>query len=298
MSRIIAVGDLVTDVVAVLAGPLARGSDTPARIQATGGGQAANTAAWLAWTGVPVTLVAAVGRDDAGDTLVAEMVDAGVDCAVVRRPDAPTGSILVLVEGGERTMVTDRRAGLLLAPGDIDAALAGAGSAGHLHLSAYLLLDAASRDAGLHALAAARGRGLTTSVDAASAAPLRRVGAAAFLEWVAGADILLAGADEAEALVGAGSPRSQAVALAGATRVAAVVKAGAAGAVWAGADGPVVEASSLPVAVVDPTGAGDAFAAGLLAALAAGVGPATALRQAVQHGALAVGLVGARPPRR
>ena len=50
--RSIVVGDLVTDVLAVLAGRSATGSDTPAAIRVTGGGQAANTAAWLAWHGV------------------------------------------------------------------------------------------------------------------------------------------------------------------------------------------------------------------------------------------------------
>ncbi|MFD0823498.1 PfkB family carbohydrate kinase, partial [Micromonospora zhanjiangensis] len=60
-SRIVVVGDVVTDVLAVLAGPLVTGSDTRADIRLTGGGQAANTAAWLARLGAPVTLVGAVG---------------------------------------------------------------------------------------------------------------------------------------------------------------------------------------------------------------------------------------------
>ena len=38
MSRIVVVGDVMTDVVATLAGPIARGSDTPARIVQRGGG--------------------------------------------------------------------------------------------------------------------------------------------------------------------------------------------------------------------------------------------------------------------
>ena len=46
-----------------------------------------------------------------------------------------------------------------------------AADARHLHLSGYPLLHEGSRAAGLAALAAASGRGLTTSVDAASAAP-------------------------------------------------------------------------------------------------------------------------------
>jgi ribokinase len=294
VDRIVVVGDVVTDVLAVLAGPLAPGSDAPASIRVTGGGQGANTAAWLARAGVAVTLVGVVGADEAGDARIAELAAAGVTCAVRRAPGAPTGSIVVLVDGTERTMVTDRGANLRLSPDDIDAGLAAAPGARYLHLSAYTMLDAASRGAGRHALAAARGHGLTTSVDAASAAPLARAGPA-FLDWVRGTDLLLANGDEAAALTGASGPAAQARALAGAVAVAAVVKCGAAGAVWASADGTLVEVAAAPVAVVDPTGAGDAFAAGLLAAWTAGADPAEALRAGARLGAQAVAQVGARP---
>jgi sugar/nucleoside kinase (ribokinase family) len=286
--RIVVVGDLVTDVVAVLSGPPAADSDTPAEIRVTGGGQAANTAAWLARSGSPVTLVGAVGADAAGDALVAGLVAAGVDCAVARRRGAATGTIVVLVDGGRRTMITDRGANLTLTGADVEAALADAPDARHLHLSAYPLLEAASRGAGLRALAAARGRGLTTSVDAASAAPLRRV-AGDFGEWVRGTDLLLANGDEAAVLATAGVRPVDLV------RVAAVTKRGADGAAWVGANGVRVTVPGVPVTVVDPTGAGDAFAAGLLWAWLGGAGPAGALRAGAELGALAVGRVGGRP---
>jgi sugar/nucleoside kinase (ribokinase family) len=293
-ARIIAVGDVVTDVLAVLSGPLAAGSDTPAGIRLTGGGQAANTAAWLAWRGNPVTLVAAVGDDEAGRSRLAELTGLGVDCAVRRWAGTPTGTVIVLTRAGERTMINDRGANLRLAPADVDAALAAAPDARHLHLSAYTLLDAGSRAAGLRALAAARGRGLTTSVDAASAEPLRRVGAAAFLDWVRDTDLLLANADEATVLAGPGGPRSQARALTETARQV-VVKRGEDGAVWAERAGPLIEAVARRVPVRDATGAGDAFAAGLLAAWTAGADPATALDSGAELGAVAVSTVGARP---
>lgn len=373
MIRLLVVGDLVTDVVAVLSAPPALDTDTPARIRVTGGGQAANTAAWLAWaarTGpgsasARVTLVASAGDDESGDHRVAEMVAAGVRCAVSRRPGMRTGAIVVLASGQQRTMVTDRGASLALSPADVDAALDDAPDARHLHLSAYALLDPESRDAGLRALAGARERGMTTSVDAASAAPLRRVGAGRFLDWVRGTDLLLANRDEATILVeglpgddtagtdppsavhlpgasaagtdsppaidpsgddtagtdpkwaadaasrdadrgdpppadaGVGQPaRLLARRLAGVTRVAAVVKRGPEGAVWAGADGTLAEESAVPANVVDATGAGDAFAAGLLLAWTAGAAPGEALRAGTRLGALAVARVGARPVHR
>ncbi|MEV1147901.1 carbohydrate kinase family protein, partial [Micromonospora sp. NPDC049799] len=145
--RVLVVGDLITDVVAVLTGPPATGSDTPARISFSGGGQAANTAAWLAALRVPVTLVGAVGDDGPGRERVTELERAGVDCAVVRRPDRATGTVIVLASGDERTMITERGANLALTAEAVDAALAGAPDARHLHLSAYTLLDAESRGA-------------------------------------------------------------------------------------------------------------------------------------------------------
>lgn len=279
--RVVVVGDLVTDVLAVVTGPVAAGSDTPARIRVTGGGQAANTAAWLARRGVPVTLVAAVGDDPPGRDRIAELAAAGVDCAVRRIAGAPTGTLVALSGGGERTMLTDRGAADQLRPADVDAGLDRHADLRHLHLSGYALLGDGSRAAGRHALAAARGRGLSTSVDAASVAPLRRAGPAAFRGWVAGVDLLFANADEA-ALLGAPPPGS-----------VMVVKRGAAGARWLGEQ--AYEVPGVPAAVVDPTGAGDAFAAGLLAAWLSGADPASALRDGVRLGAEAVATLGARP---
>ena len=298
--RVAVLGDLVTDVVAVLSGPPAPDTDTAAAIRFTGGGQAANTAAWLAWHGVPVTLLATVGADAAGTARLAELRAAGVDCPLPPRPDAPTGTVIVLAEGGRRTMVTDRGASLLLDPDEVALALAAAGAV-HLHLSGYPLLDDRSREAGLRALATARELGLTVSVDAASAAPLRQVGGAAFLSWVRGVDLLLANVDEAAVLAGdrdgdpAGDPAEQARALATELGTAVVVKLGGAGAVWADLDGSVASAPAPAATVIDPTGAGDAFAAGLLATRLASGEAMACLTAAAAAGARAVALVGARP---
>jgi len=292
---VLVVGDVVTDVLAVLSGPLAVGSDTPAEVRLTAGGSAANTAVWLARAGAAVTLAATVGDDPAGEARLAELSAAGVRLAVRRCPGASTGTVVVLTGPHERSMLCDRGANLLLAPSDVDDGLA-VSTAAHVHLSGYTLFDERSRTAGRYALAEARRRGLTTSVDAASAAPLHR--AEGFLDWVRGADLLFANLDEARVLTGrSAAPADQAAALAGALAEvagAAVVKRGADGAVWArGTD--VISVPAEPAVAVDPTGAGDAFAAGLLAAWLAGEAPLEALRAGARLGALAVGTVGGRP---
>ncbi len=309
-ARILVVGDLATDVLAVPAelpdaalpmsgtdwatgGGWALGSDTPARIHITAGGSAANTATWLAGTGTPVTLVAAVGADAAGRARVAELTAAGVDCAL-QRTGGSTATVVVLSGPMERTMLCDRAANRLLTSEHVASVVAGT-PAGHLHLSAYPLFDPQSRPAARTALTAARAAGMSTSVDAASAGPLREVGPAAFARWVGRVDLLLANLDEARVLLDdpTAEPASAARAL---LELAAqvVVKLGAQGALCADTDG-VTSVPALPVAAVDVTGAGDAFAAGFLAARSAGAGPDAALRAGAVLGARAVGVAGARP---
>ena len=153
--HIIVVGDIVTDVVAVLAGPIVPASDTPAAISVTGGGAGANTATWLAATGTRVTMCGVVGTDEAGDARLAELAGFGVHRSVRRVADAPTGSIVVLADHTERSMITDRGANLRLSAADVAAALESAPDAVHLHLSGYALLDEASRPAARYALTAA-----------------------------------------------------------------------------------------------------------------------------------------------
>jgi ribokinase len=134
--------------------------------------------------------------------------------------------------------------------------------------------------------------GIGVSVDPSSAAPLARVGPAAFLDWIAGAALLLPNRDEAAVLTGLADPEDAARALCAHAREV-VVKLGADGALWT--DGErVARAAAAPVAGADTTGAGDAFAAGLLAARMAGAAPEAALRAGCELAAKAVARAGAR----
>jgi ribokinase len=290
--HIVVVGDLVTDTVAVHTHPLAVGSDTPARISVTGGGSAANTAAWLAWLGVAVTFVGVVGDDEAGAARVAELTRAGVRPAVRRCPGRSTGAVVVLATADERTMLVDRGANAALTAADVTAHL---DRADHLHVSGYTLLDPGTREAARTALASARAKGATTSVDAASAAPLRLVGGASFISWVRPEGLLLTNLAEAAALLDRPGGDADTLGRSLATEVASVVvKQGSAGAVWASGE-TLVAAPAHPATAVDPTGAGDAFAAGLLDARLGGADPFTALDAGARTAARAVSLPGGRP---
>ncbi len=286
------VGDVATDVVVVLAGQPAPGSDRPAAIRTRGGGAGANVAAHLARLGTPVLLVGCIGDDAAGSGLAAELTAAGVQSALRVVPGGATGTIVSLVEpDGQRSMLADRGANLALRPGDVPPPSSG----GHLHLSGYTLLDPGPRAAGLAALAAAVSAGCTVSVDPASTGPLTAYGVDRWLADTADATIVLPNADEARLLTGCADPAEAARTLAGRHPIAAV-SLGADGALWA-AGGTLVHRPAQATDVVDTTGAGDAFAAGLLAAWLAGnrqLGPAAALDAGLALAAEVVRRVGAR----
>jgi sugar/nucleoside kinase (ribokinase family) len=279
-ASIVVVGDLMVDIVAALPGELAHGSDTPARISHSQGGSGANVAAWLAAAGARVAFAGRAGADPLGDAAVAAL--AGVELAVERDPERPTGTCIVLVHpGGERTMIPDAGANDALE-------LAGLPPGEHLHLTGYALLREGSRPAALLALALARERGMTVSVDPSSAAPL--AAEPRFAEWVRDAGLLLPNADEARVLTGETDPELAALALAREV----VVTLGAEGALWS--DGErVLRAPAVTAEVVDTTGAGDAFAAGLLAARADGAEPPEQLAAGCALAARAVSVRGARP---
>jgi sugar/nucleoside kinase (ribokinase family) len=287
--RVVVIGDVMTDVVATLSGPIAHGSDVAARIVERGGGGAANVAAWLARAGMPATLVGCVGDDAAGRAAAEELRGEGVDVRLQVDPARPTGRCIVLVEpGGERTMLPDAGANAGLEPGALP------DGAQHLHVAGYALLHPGSRPAALAMVARARAAGVPFSVDPSSAAPLARVGADRFLGWVAGAAVLLPNRDEAAVLTGIGDAAAAARALCSRGLGEVVVKLGESGALWTDGNA-LARASARPVlAEVDTTGAGDAFAAGLLAARLGGAEPAEALGAGCELAARAVGRAGAR----
>lgn len=285
MSHILVVGDLMVDVVTAHRGAIARGTDTAASIRLAGGGSAANTACWLASLGERPQLLAARGDDALGQLAADALIAAGVAHLGPVLEGVATGTCVVLVdETGERSMLPDRGANDRL---PLAAVVSGLDPMpGWVHVSGYAVLHEGSRNAGRAALSAGLAGGAVVSVDAASAAPIRAVGAEAFLSWIDGAHLLLANDDELTAL--GGLPAVLA-------RVGAVaVKHGSAGATWT--DGIATESvDGLPVDVIDTTGAGDAFAAGWIAATRSGAPPAAALAEAVRVGATAVTVAGARP---
>ncbi|MFO7249626.1 MAG: sugar kinase [Actinomycetes bacterium] len=295
MTRVVVVGDLMTDAVARARYPLARASDTPAVVTMHGGGSGANIASWLAVEGTEVAFVGRRGADITGRNRDMELMGYGVDARLVMDPDRPTGTCVVLVtHKGERTMLSDPGANAALTPDDLPRDLFTPGA--HLHLSGYTLLNEGSRNAGLAALEIARRAQMTISVDCASAAPLERTGAEPFLEWTQGVKLLFANADQARVLTGRDDPDAAAKVLT-AWFSQVVIKLGPDGSMWCGGNrSEPVKVPAEPIErVVDGTGAGDAFTAGFLPAWLEGKPPAEALAAGNRLAAKALGILGARP---
>ncbi|MGN9841632.1 carbohydrate kinase family protein [Nonomuraea sp. H19] len=296
MTRVVVVGDLMTDAVARARYALARASDTPAIVTMHGGGSGANIASWLAVEGAEVAFIGRRGADITGRNRDMELMGYGVDARLVMDPERPTGTCVVLVtHKGERTMLSDPGANAALSPEDLPRDLFASGA--HLHLSGYTLINEGSRDAGLAALDMAHDTGMSISVDCASSAPLERTGAEPFLEWTNGAKLLFANIQQAKVLTGRDDAEAAAKVLT-AWFPQVVIKMNAEGALWFSNGRPdSVRAAAEPVdKIVDGTGAGDAFCAGFLPPWLEGKPPAESLASGCRLAAKAIMHLGARPP--
>jgi sugar/nucleoside kinase (ribokinase family) len=288
MARALVVGDVMSDVLVRLDEPFARGSDAAARIVERPGGSAASFAVWLARAGVEVDFVGRVALSDV-ERLTQAFRAEGVTAWLAGDADLPTGRLVAIVEpSGERSFLTDRGANDALVYGDIPAAARE--RADWIHLTGYSFQSLPPRAAALALMAHAKA---PVSVDPGSAAPLRAMGAQAFLAWTQGAAVLFPNADEAAALTGDAAPALQRQRLASHYPLV-VIKRGAAGAEavagatrWS-APAPAVEA-------IDTTGAGDAFAAAFVAGRLAGQDIEACLARAVDAGAAATTRLGGRP---
>jgi sugar/nucleoside kinase (ribokinase family) len=203
--------------------------------------------------------------------------------------------IVVLVDvAGERTMITDRGANGGLSSADLSPDLFRSGA--WFHLSGYQLLAPETREIALASLAMARAAGMRISVDPSSTGPLAECGPRLFLEWTQGADLCFPNLEEGRLLTGEDDDRAVAAALTE-WYSGVAMKLGEQGALWAARGRPILHQPGEPAAVVDTTGAGDAFCSGFLSSWLSGKPPQSALAEAVRLGTIAVGLAGGRPPR-
>lgn len=250
------VGDVLLDV------SLRRGArrhDAAARVRA--GGTSANAAAWAAAAGASSRCVGRVGDDLAGRALRQALEERGVEALLAVDPELPTG--VVAVVDGELSV--DRGASARLSPDDVrgrvaaDAVLV----SGHLlrHDDTAWTAAAALDEARAAWIAVDAGRGLAARAEVAAANAL-----------------FLHAEDDRD-------PERTARSL-GETHRLVCVTLGPAGAVGV-LDGAPARAEPPAVHPGEATGAGDAFAAGVLVALASGSSLEQALARGCELGAVA-----------
>lgn len=293
--RIVVFGDVIDDVVVVPSGPIRHDTDTPSSIRQRAGGSAANAASWLGAQHAAVDFVGRVGASDVARHSEI-LAGYGVTPHLLGDPEHPTGAIVVIVEGNSRSMLTERGANDYLSADDVTDGLLDHASV--VHFTGYTIYHGEGHTDGHAAVRRlferAAARGVAVSVDPASAGSLADFGAARFLELINGAGLLFPNLDEGRALTGLEDPLAIAAALGERFPLVALTL---------GADGVVVaqrvrEPVRIPVvesAIVDPTGAGDAFVAGFLASWTVDGDAVAAARAGAEVAAGAVTQVGGRP---
>lgn len=258
-------------------------------------GAESNVAIGLARLGIRSAWAGLLGDDEPGRLVLDRIRAEGVDTTGARFVSGlPTGLLLREEVAGQVRVYYYRRgsAASTMAPGSVDVGLLDGAS--HLHLTGVTpALSGECADFVLWAASEARDRGVRVSFDvnyrsrlwepAAARAVVERL-----LPYV---DLLFVSSEEADALWGWTDEDTGVGRLASAGPDEVVLKRGSHGSsAWT--EGERVDAEPFAVREVDPIGAGDAFAAGYLAAALDAATPYDRLRQANAMGALSVASLG------
>jgi sugar/nucleoside kinase (ribokinase family) len=259
MARIAVVGSVARDDVVKLHQPLREGAHIDGVwLGPRLGGGAACTAVPLAHAGHQVAVVASIGRDDVGKQVMKELSATGVDTSQIVLLDQPSTRSIVLVNGGERTIVNLARTREPSPPARL------------LHLGAECVYVRSRRSDLAHLLR----EQATTALVVAHVPPAEAGARPAHILIASASDV---GPDVLDDPLAAGHR------IAGDLLQWFVVTEGAGG-VTAYSDNQVLRVAARKITPVDTTGAGDSFAAGLVHALMGDASMAHALRTGVNWG--------------
>ena len=246
------------------------------------GGAGANAALAAAEAGMDARLIGCVGEDHLGDWMRAQLGAAGLADELVVVPGEASG-LTVALESPERdrTFITYLGVNARWEPAMIpDDAL----TCENLLLCDYFVAPLLRGDAARRLLDAARARGgrtffdTTWDPDGFSSQSRNEV-----LDLLPSVDVFLPNEVEACAIAGGGDDAAAAArALQAVSGGWVVVKLGPRGCLAVGPDGAELAVTAPATTVADTTGAGDAFNAGLVDALARGAGWQDALTAATR----------------
>jgi sugar/nucleoside kinase (ribokinase family) len=258
--------------------PPGQGSARLQEIRATAAGTAAGTAVDLAKLGARVQAIGALGDDLLGDIVIAAMARHGVDTSGLSRKRGvqTSATILPIRSNGERPALHVPGATPLLELADVDLERVRRSRA--LLIGAPDALGPIVGDGLAQVVAAARAGGALVAVDVLHPGRPRDLERLAGL--LAATDWFLPNGDQLLALTGRGDLASgiaDVLAL-GTGGVAVTLGADGCLVAWRGGStaGAQVALPAIKVDVVDTTGCGDGFTAGMLAGLLLGAGPVDA----------------------
>ena len=287
------VGDVIDDILVTPTTPIRTNTDTTASIQQSPGGSAANFACWLAsiTKDKAVNFVGRVNQKDiARHHAVLESY--GVKAHLQADDKAPTGSIVVLVEGNNRSFLTDRGANQNLEINQIPKEL----FQDIVYISGYSLLSLKPEDV-KQLIDTSHKADAKVACDPGSAGFIQDFGVKRFLDALQGIDILMPNLEEGRLLSGEDRPEVITAFLAERFNTVALTLGSAGCMVQRNIEDKteVFQLEAPSAEVVDPTGAGDAFSAAFLKELATSNDLEKAAKAGIRLGAIAVTLPGGRP---
>jgi sugar/nucleoside kinase (ribokinase family) len=250
------------------------------------GSSSAIFACGVAKLGLRVAFIGKVGDDIFGHFMKQSLAARGIDVSgVIVDPTLKTGLTIILSRSDDRALLTYLGSISALTYADVDLSLLD--RARHVHLGSYYLLDGLRPDCP-RLFAEAKQRGLTVSIDTNYDPSEQWQGG--LMETLAHVDVFLPNEVELHAI--SRQPDTESALRAMHQRVGLVaVKQGAKGAT-AIHNGALITAGSIPVSVVDTTGAGDSFDAGFVYGYLNGWQIADALRMGCICGALSTRAAG------
>jgi 2-dehydro-3-deoxygluconokinase len=286
MKPVVTLGETMGLFRGVSVGSLAHVSDFTLGIA----GAESNVAIGLTRLGTPARWVGRVGADSIGRRVLRELRAEGIDVISVVDPGAATGIMVKEQRTVDATRVEYYRAesaGSRLNPDDL--AAADIANASLLHVTGITpALSSTAREAVFAAIGIASSTDIPVSFDINHRASLWHDDPApVYRDLATRSQIVFAGDDEARILFpDAATPLDLAHAIAGLGPRHVLIKLGEAGCV-AVIDGLEYRREAIAVRAVDTVGAGDAFVAGYLAELLAGLSVEDRLTTAVTVGAFA-----------
>ena len=266
------------------------GNDTRTIISTHGGGAGGNVASWLAVLGNDVTMVGRIGNDAAGSAITAEFDALGISYGQIVKEGLHTGVVVCLVDpSGERTMLADNGANAGLAISDLPA-LDGVDA---IYLTGYAPIAPLSREGVLEMVRTINSREIPIIFDPATVGGMQGVPVEEILSWCALMDAVIMNEEEAIYLSGL-SDCEAALNFFVELTPRAIIKRGSAGAIGLERGGQIISVAAKTSAVVDTTGAGDAFAAGFIDAFTGRRDFSHAIERASAVAGHCVAIVGAR----